>query len=253
MAHPVKYILSRVKRLMIPFLLWSIFYSGINIVRDIKDHQIIDWQNLIFKFIIGKASTQLYYIVVLMQLVLLTPVLIQLIRKSERKSIALYCITPIWLVGVYIYNIVNQERPMFYETFFPAWFCFYYLGIRIKTAQTCVNKIEKVQKYFGKPIVVLVLLAFSIVESFILLYLGCCDSFIISQIKFGNFIYTFAIIFLIRQIRGKTQSDTKGFGILSEWEIIPMASIISTIFSSCSCENYFRFLAFLRFGFSIIF
>lgn len=213
-ANPVGYIFRRVKRLVVPFLLWSVFYTGINIARNLSNGQEIDGVNILLKILVGKASTPLYYIVVLMQLTLLTPILIRLIRKSSRGSLLLYGLTPLWILGLYLYNLVNGALPMLYETFFPAWFCFYYLGLRIKADPACVRRVKTAQRYFGNPIAVLTALGIAIAEAFLLLGLGCSNDLITSQIKFGTFLYTFMLILWVRQIHAKATRNAEKLGFL---------------------------------------
>lgn len=68
LQNPKSYIFARVKRLMIPFILWSLFYTGISLAQDIKNKNVIAWGQYLLKIAVGKASAPLYYIVVLIQL-----------------------------------------------------------------------------------------------------------------------------------------------------------------------------------------
>ena len=81
---------------------------------------------IIYAYCTGKAATPFYYIVVLVQLTLLTP---WLVRMKNRRW--LYMVTPIYLVILYIYNLATGLMPRLYETVFPAWFSFYVLGLTV--------------------------------------------------------------------------------------------------------------------------
>lgn len=108
-------------RLLLPFLIWSLIYSAKNAIFGSSS-----LKSLLFTFVTGKSAAPLYYILVLLQLTLLTPYLIR-----SRKN-WMYLITPIFLICLYIYNITTGNMPIFYETLFPAWFIFYMLGMDVR-------------------------------------------------------------------------------------------------------------------------
>jgi len=60
---------------------------------------------------------------VLMQLTVLTPFLIKVIRQ-QRWARVLFLLTPFYLIGLYSYTLIKGEQLPFYQTFFPAWFVF---------------------------------------------------------------------------------------------------------------------------------
>ena len=114
----------------------------------------------------GKAATPLYYIIVMIQLTIMTPWLV----KSRKKW--MYLVSPAYLVIIYTYNIVTGTMPLLYETLFPAWFFFYLLGMDCRSGN--IKKwIKKVNIYW-----VVVALFVSIVEAFILKIIGCEDGFV---------------------------------------------------------------------------
>ncbi len=182
--------------MLIPYLIWTCTYL---IKEAIFDN--VSIKHVIYAFMFGKAAAPFYYIVVLMQLTLLTPWLVKYRRKW------MYLITPVYLFFVYAYNIATGSMPILYETLFPAWFFFYLLGMDCKAGR--FNKVIE-QLHFGWIIVALMI---SFVEAFILLKLGCADSFASSQIKISSFIYT-AVIALFLQKKeksvGKNRLSTVG-------------------------------------------
>lgn len=64
-----RYYLKRVERLLIPYLLWSTLYYLL------RGHRQSDFLNVL---VTGNASWQLYYIVVLLQCVIITPLLVKI-------------------------------------------------------------------------------------------------------------------------------------------------------------------------------
>lgn len=178
-------------RLLVPFLLWSLFYSGITLIQTISKGEDIDVARLIYRFIIGKASTPLYYIVVLLQITILAPMLVKAIQKHNKVNKWLWMVTPVYLIWIYIFNFATGKDPILYETLFPAWFIFFYLGLVMNQRTTCVQKLVK---RFARPYWILFSFTFEIIEACFLLKIGCNSSFASSQIKMSSFLYSFAII-----------------------------------------------------------
>ena len=175
-------------RLLLPFLIWSIIYTIKNSIFGSSS-----LKGLIFSFIIGKSAAPLYYILVLLQLTLLTPYLV-----SRRKT-WMYLITPVYLVFLYIYNIATGNMPMLYETLFSAWFLFYILGMDVREGK--MNWIRVKGWMIG-----LALLA-SFGEAYFLMIIGCSVRFACSQIKFSSFIYTALIALWLSQHIKETKSN----------------------------------------------
>jgi peptidoglycan/LPS O-acetylase OafA/YrhL len=176
---------NRRGRLLIPYLIWSAIYlvksalfGGVSV------------KYVIYALVAGKAAAPFYYIIVLMQLTIITPWLIR-----NRKNY-LYLLSPAYLVVLYGYNIVTGHTPLFYETLFPAWFFFYILGMDCRS-----GKLDRVIRMSNIGWIVIAL-CLSIVEAFGLLNLGCSDGFAVSQIKFSSFFYA-AVIALWLQKKEK--------------------------------------------------
>lgn len=186
-----KYILNRGGRLIVPFLIWSLFYSVITLFAQIMKGDTINVLKYAFCIIIGKASAPLYYIVVLIQLTLITPFLVQLIQRKTYFRNWLWLITPVYLIFIYVYNIVTKTTPFLYETLFPAWFIFYYLGLNMRL---CPQWKSTLVRWFGKISWIGLALCFSLIEAAILLWLGCSSDFASSQIKVSSFLYAFLLI-----------------------------------------------------------
>lgn len=100
---------------MFPFILWNIVYT----VRNVLFSSNVEWKNVLFDFLTGRAVAPLYYILVLFQLTLLTP---YILKKKNKKW--MYLITPIYLSAVYIWTIITDAPPKLYGTFFRHGFCF---------------------------------------------------------------------------------------------------------------------------------
>ena len=182
-------------RLCVPFVIWSLFYSGISLAKDIHHGVRVYWLGYTYRFIVGKSATPFYYIVVLIQLTIITPWLVHVVKESKTIKNLLWLITPCYLLYVYAWNFTTGTSPRLYETLFPAWFGFYYLGITVR----CGLKL----KCSGWE--VLIAWAVSCVEALALRKLGMSMGFYTSQITVGSFLYSVAVIDWMFK-----QSDTQG-------------------------------------------
>lgn len=207
---PADYVLNRMKRLLIPFLIWSSLYTVFHILESLRRGLTINWFRLIYQFAIGKAAAPFYYIVVMLQLTLLTPWLVKLLEKEKNRWL-LYLLTPAYLVIIYSYNLLAGHMPPLYETLFPAWLLFYILGLDCKKGRW--NQI--IQK--SNVGWILLLLCVSVMEAYILLQEGCSVGFASSQIKFSSFGYTIALIFWLQK-KYKTDDEIHSEGWMF-WKI----------------------------------
>ncbi|MCB2293947.1 acyltransferase [Clostridium algoriphilum] len=197
---PLKYYGSRVRRLVIPFLVWSILYSIINIAKGGFN---VDVTKIIFNIVTGQASTPLYYIVVLIQLVIITPLLIKCLRNKYLNLVAL-CITPTFLIIMYAYTYITKDQIPFYATVFPGWFLFYYIGLHVKLNGFKSRKKDGAgSKNVSKALIIMgCALLFSIIECYGMLYLKFPVGFASSQVKISSFLYSFSLINLIFAVKG---------------------------------------------------
>lgn len=179
-------------RLCVPFVIWSLLYSGISLVKDSHHGVSVNWLGYLYRFIVGKSTTPFYYIVVLIQLTVITPRLVNVVKESKIIKNLLWLITPCYLLYIYVWNLTTGFSPRLYETLLPAWFGFYYLGINVRCGLKCSRW------------KVLIAWAVSCVEALALRKLGMNVGFYTSQITFGSFLYSVAVIGWILK-----QSDTQ--------------------------------------------
>ncbi len=125
---PKKYLLNKIKRLIIPLLLWNIIYF----ILDYENFSIID-------FITFETAPQLYFIVVLIQLILLTPLLEKGLKNSKIK-ILLYCVTPIVLLLFRILRIGFSYSFPLYKLFFSYWLIYYLIGLEARNRKIALVK-----------------------------------------------------------------------------------------------------------------
>lgn len=76
------WIIYRGGRLCIPFMIWSLLYSGLELLKIVHSGNEIHWFGFVYRFIVGKSATPFYYIVVLVQLTVITPWLVDQIINN---------------------------------------------------------------------------------------------------------------------------------------------------------------------------
>lgn len=59
------WIIHRWGRLCIPFMIWSLLYSGLELLKIVHSGNEIHWFGFVYQFIVGKSATPFCYIVVL--------------------------------------------------------------------------------------------------------------------------------------------------------------------------------------------
>lgn len=196
------WIIYRGGRLCIPFIVWSLLYSGLSFLKIAHSGHEIRWMGFVYRFIVGKSATPFYYIVVLVQLTLITPWLVKIVKQNGIISRILWLVTPLYLMYLYAWNYIVGVSPRLYETLFPAWFGFYYLGIHVR----CGWKL-KCNGYAAVGA-----LALSLVETIGLRAVGFDIGFYTSQITVGSFLYSVTIIGWLLK---KSENDRRDCRLLS--------------------------------------
>lgn len=171
-------------------------------MKDIHHGESIYWLGYIYRFVSGKSATPFYYIVVLLQLTIITPWLVHVVKESRKVKNLLWMITPCYLLYIYVWNFTTQSSPRLYETLFPAWFGFYYLGINVRCGlKLKCNRWE-----------VLIAWAISCVEACALRRFGMGIGFYTSQITLGSFLYSIVVIGWILKQSDKQAESPKLLG-----------------------------------------
>lgn len=218
----------------IPFIIWSLLYSGLELLKTVHSGNEIHWMGFIYRFIVGKSATPFYYIVVLVQLTLITPWLVKFVKHNGIISRILWLVTPLYLMYLYAWNYIVGISPRLYETLFPAWFGFYYLGIHVR----CGRKL-KCNGYAAAGA-----LALSCVEAVGLKAVGFDIGFYTSQITVGSFLYSVTIIGWLLK---KSENNRRGCRLLSKIGdcsygifYIHMA-VLMIVGRFIKCENWYAY------------
>lgn len=185
---------KRTLRTLLPYCLWTIFsFLVYGFSLRFMDGRKIDFDTYeIIKIIFfGGGAPQLYFLSVLLQLTLLTPLLIKLIRQNNRVAdLVCWAITPLYVALMYLHDYVTGSRLPLYCALFPAWFGFYYAGMLVRERNLTL-------RVSNVTLVALLLLT---------LYLSYVESQLldaklpwiaVSQVKFSSMLYAAAIIALL--------------------------------------------------------
>lgn len=200
--EPKKWMIIRLKRIGIPFILFSTLAA----IRHL-----ILYEDSLGKFLIniilGKGSPELYYLIALMQYIVMTPILIKIL-KSNKKFLnnCVILITPIYLIIIDILQIKFDYTLPMRGTIFPAWIIFYYLGLYYKMYK------EKLNMKFNSKLVIILPICIAILNSIINVFMhskGISYTYLTSQIKLTNMIYTIFIIFAICKLENKVKENEK--------------------------------------------
>ena len=193
------YILKRLKRLLIPYLLFSVFY--IIVLPYIKDRAIEE--NAFFYFLTGYGP--LYFLLVLIQLTILCPLIINYGHNPIFKVLS-FSLSIAYILFLYVYNHYYGILFPAYQSIFLAWYCFYYFGYCCRDnefVEFLRNKIS-IDKLLW---IITFLLILEMIESFTLQGMGNF-SFAASQLKLSSCCYAFTIILIVVLLEKKSYDSS---------------------------------------------
>lgn len=175
----LKFYKKRIIRVIIPYVIWTIFYTVANL--GISAFAL---KRILVNLVTTKASGPLYYVFVYIEFVLLTP-LIGKLAKSKYRWIG-WLISPLAVIVFKYYPVIGgftlgKYVSIVWSACFLGWFTFYYLGILLG------NKIMD-KKYNIKLLVILysISIILQMMEGYVWLRLGVdnCGG----QLKFTAFV-----------------------------------------------------------------
>lgn len=119
---------QKLGRLLIPYSVWSVLWYGEKLWSGATT---INAWSLIDVVFFGGAFFPLYFLIVLAELKLITPLLYSHLNKGTYLWYKdwMLLITPVTVAAVYLYQIQTGKHPAIYAQIFPTWFIQYYLGI----------------------------------------------------------------------------------------------------------------------------
>lgn len=121
-----EWLVKRIRRLLIPYILWSLFYFSLsatmNGVKDVKYYLVA--------LMLGNAAVPFYYIIVLALFTMVTPLLLKARASIKASCVILFSTLIIQIVGyIFLFNKINLWGWIKYT---PVWIAFYYGGMLAK-------------------------------------------------------------------------------------------------------------------------
>lgn len=189
----LSFVLDRCKRILPPYVLWSTIFLFLSVIFFNKD---LNFENFFFGILFGTSIGIGYFVIVLMQYVLLTPY----INKIKTKRNHIFIMSMMSVFGVfYTYNIkiffsdsIISNFPFSGLPFF-VWYPFYHFGFYLSKYKPSLKiGYNRILFIYFSLIILSILEAFSI-KSFG--YIG----FASSQLKISSLLLSFLICFFIYQ------------------------------------------------------
>lgn len=195
--------LKGISRIGIPYILWSILWFTETTITG--SHPVTTWK-IINSIFFGGAFFPLYFLVVLLELKLLSPWMIRHIHKYAKGN--QYCfykewallITPATLIILYTIQYATRQQPLVYAQVFPTWFLFYYVGALTKLG--CI----KVKSPFALGCT-LFGLYLALLESAYINENLHVPFWAASQIKFSTFFYALSLCLLLISLHGEMRRN----------------------------------------------
>lgn len=189
------FLVRRFSRILIPYLFWSFILLG---YAAIKTHD-INVRRVIFRLLTGGACPGYFFIIVIAQLYIITPLLKHINRKPYGLILVLI-LNIISLLALYLSRVYNIIGHLPAALPFYSWIIFYEIGLLMGS---CDDKTfaAKNMRSFILPALLVSLLA-SELEGMILLLKYDNLSFAVSAVKYSSFLYSVCIIlgfFLVRE------------------------------------------------------
>lgn len=191
-------------RLIVPFLIWSFVYSIVGIITSgsaLSFGMAAKWAA---KMLSGQAEQQLYFVFVLIQLKLLTPLLIRVRRSAAAKAVT-GIIFALWIGAYYISRLGIVRLPDFFsfKIVFLSWMPYYILGMAARERRNAAPRPKTA------VLAALTLAAFmlALCEDFFWYKEGMDVSFQVSQMKLTNYAYgVLACLTAFAAVRGSKKA-----------------------------------------------
>ena len=193
-AQCLSFYRKKAERILIPYMVWSLLYIVIDIAAGKVSGNASTASEYIVAIFTGGAAPQLYYCIVLLQLIVLTPVLVRF-ERSGWFTVLLLCISPVYSAMLSLVSLINGAPPPMYSLPFTAWISFYYAGILVRNdvKLNCKIKRLKITPLLGGA---LLLVGLETVVSCFMKALGIDLGYAVSQNKLSSMCYS-ALIILI--------------------------------------------------------
>lgn len=232
----IEFIRKRLLRIITPYIIISMVYIVINYIIN---GEFSLFKDLILGLLFGRAMSVGYFIIVITQFVILTP-LIMKVQKKETHILIMTLISVIGIAYTYFTKLTLDTKPFSMLATFPyssiiffVWYPFYHLGFFLSKYQPKI-------KFSNFLLILSVIL--SMIEAYALNKAGI-NSFATSQIKVTSFIFSLCVCAYIYNIRNNKINSSwlewlgvNSFGIYLIH--ILFVKLATFIFADKTGENY---------------
>ncbi len=182
--NPLSFIKHRFKRLIIPYIFWTVSYLAFSYIRGTR----YSFEEIAREVLLGYGT--LYFILVLFYLTLFTPFIVKF-KDHKIINILFYAVTPVTLIYCYWHQLEIGPLHFTGARMPTAWFIYYYLGIKMK---------NYTPTYSTKSLIMLACLGFAleVTETEILSLFTKDTRFAATPLRFTPFVYiiSFILIFI---------------------------------------------------------
>lgn len=184
--NPKKYVGYKIKWLFIPLLVWDLIYFLIN------------YDNATIKSLLTfRSGWQLYFIVVLIQLIFISPFILKF-WKNKYFKIAAFLITPIYLVVCRALSLnFNITLPLYNLSIFN-WLIYYILGLEYDNIKKYIRKFAQklcLKRYTSICVLIIALIIVYLYNLLIYNIYGYGPA--LSQLDAMNMMLSIVVIFIV--------------------------------------------------------
>ncbi|GMA33445.1 acyltransferase family protein [Litorihabitans aurantiacus] len=185
LERPGAWLRSRAVRLGVPFLVWSTAFTLLGAAlagtRDVR--------RLVRDVVLGASAPHLYFVLVLLQLVVVTPLLLRVLEARWRW--VMWLVTPAFAVWLYVRTLADGGPPSFSNTWLLGWFGFYWAGLWVRRYGTPRVGVR------AAVVIAVLATAASVAEAALLVRAGVDVGFAVGQLSGTSVVAAFAVVLLL--------------------------------------------------------
>jgi surface polysaccharide O-acyltransferase-like enzyme len=213
-----QFLIKRFLRVLIPYLFWSVIYLA---YEDIKTHS-FDIEKTLFAILTGKASGHFYFIILIIQLYVLTP-LLQYTNRRQFGIELVFLLNMIYLLVQYLmclHGLWNFTDPLGivhipFHVLFLSMVVFYQAGLLMRSHYNEVS-IPRIMRSVVLP-AILISAVISVQEALMILTHYGNWLLAISPLKYSSFLYFACVIWGFLALRERFKNWPKLLVTIGEY------------------------------------
>lgn len=198
---------KRIHKILIPYLVWTAVYLFSNTGELLQLDVRLNILRVMKAIVSGNASAQLYYCIVYLCLVVLTPVIYRIL--DSRFWWVAYVVTPVTLVAKYL--CTPFDLPSVWGPFFGTWMIFYVTGLEWDTRFKPIIQRHMIAFW---SLAAFALTMFQMGEGFLWELVGGYYDVATSQLKLSSMAASLMVIALAMRIKLDRELSVTGRNIM---------------------------------------